>query len=217
MRRTALALALASFSCAIIAAPQAQNVNVTNPVLTVEVSNADPIPVSVAVTSSSQVTHMGVPASDHVRLRLGRTTSGFSTADCPSGSSAAHIAVSSSGPGTVVFVVPAGKAFVLTDVAVLPFGVGGAYTWQEGQVVAFEVQAGLPGASFLTRAWWTAVVVDASLAISQQVWISESLTGGVVIGPGNRLCVDVGLNANFGADNADLTPDSRLYGYLVDY
>lgn len=100
--RFGLALALAALP--VVAAPP------TPSPVPVEVTNADPIPVTVQTKAGPPVTHMGVAAAEHVAVFFFRRNDQA----CEEGQSIAT-RVLPDGETLSLLIVPAGKAFVLTD------------------------------------------------------------------------------------------------------
>ncbi len=197
MNRSVLALALAGISGVLSCLPLGDAVAKPTEV---EVVNADPIPVVVATTPGRQVTHMGVAASDHVSLVLG----GVGGSTCPTGAGTA-LRQSPSGIGIGgQFIVPDGKAFVLTDVSIWIGGAAGS-AWDIGDAIRFRILG-----SSTTPIWQIEKYVDQVSTLGRSIWFTESLAGGVVFGPG-RICGEATTT------NAVLFNSSKLYGYLVDY
>jgi hypothetical protein len=187
------------------------DVNVTNPVLQVEVSNADPIEVTGQVgVASAPVTHMGQNVAEHVSLSTG---SGSNTT-CPSGQLAAFRKFSDgSSPSPFgEFVVPDGKTFVITDLAI---GIRerAGNDWVAGNnLISFQLRIG-PGA--IDNLWGASIQIDDLMARSEEAWYTEHLVSGVAVGPGQRICIKAGFSFSATDDTVSLINLSRVYGYLV--
>ena len=183
------------------------DVNVANPVLQVEVSNADPIEVTGQV-GSAPVTHMGQDVADHVSLITG---SGGSTT-CPSGQLAAFRQFADGNSPFDEFVVPEGKTFVITDLAI---GIRerAGNDWVAGNnLISFQLGIG-PGA--IDNLWVASIQIDDLMAKSEEAWYTEHLTSGVAVGPGQRVCIRAGFSFSATANTVSLINLSKVYGYLV--
>ena len=179
------------------------DVNVINPALQVEVSNADPVPVV-----SAPATHMGQNVSDHVSL----VTGGGGSTTCPSGQLAAFRQFSDGNVPFQEFVVPEGKTFVITDLAI---GIRerAGNDWVAGNdLISFQLGIG-PGAT--RRLWVASIQIDDLMAQSEEAWYTEHLVSGVAVGPGQRICIRSGFTFSATANTVDLINLSRVYGYLV--
>jgi hypothetical protein len=188
-KETLLVLAFGFFAGAAHAAP--------GPV-SVEVVNADPIPVTVETKAGPPATHMGVAATEHVTLYWGSST----TQTCAAGTATA-IRQSPFGGFFGNFIVPAGKALVITDVTIGIFAAAGA-AWPVGTTLAIR----LSGVS-TTPLWQKEFYVDATEAAARKMWRSETIASGVVFGPG-RVCAEV--PSIVGA----FVNSSMAHGYLID-
>jgi hypothetical protein len=169
--------------------------------LPVEVMNTTPI----AVATPSE-THMGARARDHVHLMSANSgpggvcgSSSYGTVLTPEG----NLAI-------VPFVVPAGKALVVTDVN---FGFIQTSAWTLGTLLTFELSPS--GSSF--PAWQATINVDAPALAAGRTWRNERILSGVVFPPGKSVCFRSAVG--FEGDNGGVSGTSlnSLYGYLVNY
>lgn len=212
MKRIAILLAVASIPTTSVAAPPFAgpvDVVVTNPSLPVEVVNADPVPVNLKAVDGAQLTHMGVAAVDHVTVVLGSV---FPAAvDCGANR---LTAIRTRADGTIggQFVVPEGKAFVLTDV-----GAGwierSEFDWSTRQLLAIHIIA--KGATGLDQIVWQSSFPRDGLRGS--AWADFSIRGGSVVGPGKAICAEAGFGFQAAGQQVFLANFSKAYGYLVDY
>jgi len=185
------------------------DVIVTNPVLQVEVSNADPIEVTGQVgVASTPVSHMGQNVADHVSLITG---SGGGTT-CPSGQLAAFRQFADGDSPLSEFVVPDGKTFVITDLAI---GIRerAGNDWVAGNnLISFQLRIG-PGA--IDNLWVASIQIDDLMAKSEEAWYTEHLVSGVAVGPGQRVCIRAGFSFSATENTVSLINLSKIYGYLV--
>jgi hypothetical protein len=182
----------------------------SNPVpVTGQVDVAGPVEVTGQVdVTSDPLSHMGQNVSDHVSLVTG---SGGSTT-CPSGQLAAFRQFSDGNFPFEEFVVPEGKTFVITDLAI---GIRerAGNDWVAGNnLISFQLGIG-PGAT--NRLWVASIQIDDLMAQSEEAWYTEHLVSGVAVGPGQRVCIRSGFTFSATADTVDLINLSKVYGYLV--
>lgn len=159
-------------------------------------------------------THLGRRPQDHVTL----ITGGGSSQTCPQGT----LSTFRRGPDGQVplppedFVVPAGKYLVLTDFAAT-FKEKFGNDWIAGDdIISVQLLISPPDQVADRVMWQTAVQIDGLMAASEKAWVSEHLTSGVVIGPGQRPCLHVGFGSTGMANTVTPLNASRMYGYLVD-
>jgi hypothetical protein len=187
--------------------PPSKDVLVVNP-------ESQPVPVTgqVEVVAPPLVTHMGQAPEDHVQLGLA-AGSGFT---CPTGTLSTLRVLSDAQPAFAEFVVPDGRSFVLTDFGI-PVSEAPGFAWNQGSIVTLHVMIGVAGSASLRTVWQTSAHVDQNLALSRQTWLEAALTSGVVIGPGQRICIGAGFGFQTGTNATVSVPIlGRLYGYLVD-
>lgn len=152
-------------------------------------------------------THLGVPPQDLILLNTGGGTP--TVPFCGSDASVFYRA-----PGSSVsshFVVPAGKALVITDVQYGLRAKPGA-AWSVGDMVSLEFRA--HDASL--RVWQSGVIVDAPVEAAQRLWRNEQILGGVLIPPEKTIC----FKAGFGFEpegEVSFINLTMLRGYLIDY
>jgi hypothetical protein len=172
------------------------------------VVNTDGNPVPTSITSTA-VTHMGRSPGEHVTLGV----AGGSSDLCPN-----------KGPGWAgfirrpqedisipeFFVVPEGKALILTD-----FGIGAikpaGTTWSVGDLLT----ARLEWHDSSTPVWQTSITLDSSTSAATRVWMKDHVISGVVFRAGQRPCIQVGLGLDPDFGGANNTTLSIVHGYLV--
>jgi hypothetical protein len=181
-----------------------------NPVpVTGQIDVSGPVEVTGQVdVTSAPVTHMGQNVADHVSLVTG---SGGSTT-CPSGQLAAFRQFADGNFPFEEFVVPEGKTFVITDLAI---GIRerAGNDWVAGNnLISFQLGIG-PGA--VNRLWVASIQIDDLMAQSEEAWFTEHLVSGVAVGPGERVCIRAGFSFSATADTVSLINLSKVYGYLV--
>lgn len=218
MTKKALAILGAALICSVGAladqpAGIAGNVTVQNgvnnpvPVVIQGVDDANPVPVSVPTT-----THMGQAPQEHVSLVTGSGTS----LTCPAGQLSAIRRLPNGDTPIEEFVVPEGKMLVLTDFAIGLREKDGN-DWIEGNnLISIRLGIGPSGAYPGDIMWQTSVQIDGHMATSEEAWVTEKLTSGVVIGPGQRVCLRAGFSFSATENTVSLINLSKLYGYLVD-
>jgi hypothetical protein len=182
------------------------DVKVTN-----DEANAVPVTGLVEI-SAPPVTHMGQRAEDHVLLITG---SGGSFT-CPTGMLSAKRKFPNGDTPSGEFVVPEGRMLVLTD-----FAIGlrekEDHDWIEGNnLISVQLRIGLPEDNASESMWQTSIQIDGNMAISEEAWLKEELTSGVVIGPGQRVCIKAGFSFSASSNTVSLINLSKLNGYLVD-
>lgn len=168
---------------------------------------SQPVPVTVVTPQAPAVTHMGVAAKRHVSLG---TASGGSDV-CGDDAYATLRPIDGSFAGGP-FIVPAGKALVITD-AGFGFAPKAPNTWSVGTTLTFDLIAS--GAQ--TMAWQHTIVVDAATAAAGRAWRTERILSGVLFGPGKAVCMRAGLNFEGSNGGVFTTTLNVLQGYLVDY
>jgi hypothetical protein len=169
-------------------------------------------PISVPVVTPTE-THMGVAPTEHVNLGLvGRSEN---DALCgPGGSTFTRTLADGTAQFADIFVVPAGKALVVTDIGAGAIAANGS-PWSVGTLVTIDLRFGV--ASSRGIQWQKTVVVDAATAAAQSLWLNERVLGGVVFGPGQVVCMRTGLGFGTSPANAFATTLNRLHGYLTPY
>jgi len=160
----------------------------------VEITNTS-IPVTLP-----PMTHMGVKVQDHIRLVTG--SGGDST--CPDTGVILQDAFK-------FFVVPQGKALVVTDVN---YGVRAktGFPWTLGTLVSVDIRT---SGTTSSRAWQSGVVADQAIVAGQVLWHSEKILGGLVIKAGETICLTAGLGFEPRGE-ASFINLSKIYGYLID-
>ena len=89
--------------------------------------------------------------------------------------------------------------------------------WIEGNnLISIRLGIGPSGAYPGDIMWQTSVQIDGHMATSEEAWVTEKLTSGVVIGPGQRVCLRAGFSFSATENTVSLINLSKLYGYLVD-
>lgn len=190
--------------------PVTGEVDVAGPVeVTGQVDVAGPVEVTGQVdVTSAPVTHMGQSVDDHVSLITG---SGGGTT-CPPDQLAAFRQQADGNFPFDEFVVPDGKTFVITDLAIGIRERPGDDWVAGGNLISFQLGIG-PGAS--DRVWVASIQIDDLMAQSEEAWYTDHLVSGVAVGPGQRVCIRAGFTFSADANTVTLINLSRVYGYLV--
>ena len=171
-------------------------------------------PPTVAVVTPGE-THMGVRASEHVRLGLVGRSENQSLCGYSGATFSRTLADGTS--EFAVFVVPQGKALVITDISAGALA-NAASPWAVGQLVTIDLSTGIRvGSSIGATLWQRTVVVDAEMAAAQRLWFNERVLSGVVYGPGQVVCSLIGLGFQGGSGTVSQTTLNSLHGYLTPY
>ena len=169
--------------------------NVTNPVLQVEVSNADPVPVAIAESPDDQVVL-------RFRFDSGDVCSTFT------GQGVGHLEFADRSVDANPYTVPPGKALLIDHVSWQAFASQGAFTQGEYVTVSIGTRFG----ALLN----TGTVVTSDVAAATYANGNENIDGGLLFRAGENVCISGGLRTGAVTNAGPSLNGTVLQGRLVD-
>lgn len=147
-------------------------------------------------------THMGQKWQDHVVLIVAKLQS---SEQCGVDDFGVRMYPDGSFDYSTPWLVPDGKVFVLTDVAVQMYEQFD--TWSLGDQLIFDISS---STNLAAAVWESEVVVDDLTAAAGAAWQFSSIESGIVFRAGTAICTSTYRGLNRVADS------EKLYGYLMD-
>jgi hypothetical protein len=167
-------------------------------------------PATPVVIAGSEVTHVGRTPAEHVTLGLAGGTNDTCPTDGPGWTGFVRRAQDGS-PGGDFFVVPTGRALLLTDFTFYA-GKSTSATWAPGDMLTVQMRR----QGTLSTAWQTSKTLDASTAAATRAILKDQVFSGVVFSGGQIPCAKIGFGTEANDPGAFGITLSIVHGYLVD-